>query len=364
MSRLESKYLVKEWQRDAQFYGDLKLLMTIKSFDLQAIRKRYLESKKNASGKGGSVERRAVSLGGLAQVSISEGQLKADWLKADLKEPRGLASAANKWAYSLEDQVIVYDGSQKYTFTYPWFSYIHTVNFHPEKSDCLLVTSSGFDCVFEFNYTTGLLNWEWFSWEHGLDLGHSKEGETVHITRKEEIYKEYREKGEAVLFISDPQVDHLPTAQRAAFINTAVYDGGDSFLATLFHEGTVRSVNIENGKSEILLAGMKSPHGAKRLKSEKILCTNTGAGEVWILEDGHLRRFIFAGLPGKANAMQGVEWLQNTIAIDSYFITIDANRNALVIFDPAREIYDLIPFSGDWAVQDLVNLGEGIVEPI
>jgi hypothetical protein len=364
MSRLESKYLLKEWQRDSQFYGELKLLLTIKSFDLQAIRKRYLESKKNASGKGGSVERRAVSLGGLSQVSICNGRLEADWIKEDLKEPRGLASAANKWAYSVEDQVIVYDASQKYTFTYPWFSYIHTVNFHSKKSDCLLVTSSGFDCVFEFNYKTGLLNWEWFSWEHGLDLGHSKDGQAIHITRKEEVYNEYRGQGEAALLISDPKVDHLPTAQRAAFINTAVYDGGSSFLATLFHEGTVRSVSIEDGKSEILLSGMKSPHGAKRLKSENILCTNTGAGEVWLLGEGHLQRFIFEGLRGKAEAMQGVEWLQNTISIDSFFITIDANRNALVVFDPTREIYDLIPFSADWAVQDLVNLREGMVEPV
>jgi hypothetical protein len=166
------------------------------------------------------------------------------------------------------------------------------------------------------------------------------------------------------LLISDPKVDHLPTAQRAAFINTAVYDGGSSFLATLFHEGTVRSVSIEDGKSEILLSGMKSPHGAKRLKSENILCTNTGAGEVWLLGEGHLQRFIFEGLRGKAEAMQGVEWLQNTISIDSFFITIDANRNALVVFDPTREIYDLIPFSADWAVQDLVNLREGMVEPV
>jgi len=360
MSGIESIHFLKDWQKDSQFYGDLKLLMTIKSFDLQAIRQRYLESKKNASGKGGSVERRAVSLGGLAQVSIKHGRLQEDWVKEDLKEPRGLASSTNKWAYSVEDRVIVYDDNRRYSFSYPWFSYIHTVNFHPQKEDCILVTSSGFDCVFEFNYKTGNLNWEWFSWEHGLDLGHSKDGSSTRITRKGGVYKALQEKGESALLISDPKTDHLPTAQRAAFINTAVYDGGEHFLATLFHEGTVRSVDIKSGASEVVLAGMKSPHGAKRLADDSLLCTNTGGGEVWHLKEQSLHRYAFADLPGKAAAMQGVEWLQNTIAVKDYFISIDANRNALVLFSPAQKVYDMIPFSDDWAVQDLAEMQDGI----
>jgi hypothetical protein len=360
MSGIESKHFLKDWQKNAQFYGDLKLLMTIKSFDLQAIRARYLASKKNASGKGGSVERRAVSLGGLAQVSIKNGSLQEDWVKGDLKEPRGLASSTNKWAYSVEDQVIVYDAKERYSFSYPWFSYIHTVNFHPQKKDCILVTSSGFDSVFEFNYKTGNLNWEWFSWEHGLDLGHSKDGASVRITRKGEVYKTLMEKGESALLISDPTTDHLPTAQRAAFINTAVYDGEQHFLATLFHEGTVRSVDINTGASEIVMSGMKNPHGAKRLADDSLLCTNTGGGEVWLLEGENLHHYAFADLPGKAAAMEGVEWLQNTIAVKDFFISIDANRNALVVFNPAKQLYDMIPFSDDWAVQDLAEMQDGI----
>tara|TARA_R110002050_G_scaffold99371_6_gene206034 strand:- start:283 stop:1386 length:1104 start_codon:yes stop_codon:yes gene_type:complete len=364
MSPIESKHFLKDWQRDSQFYGELKLLMTIKSFDLQAIRARYLASKKNASGKGGSVERRAVSLGGLAQVSLKAGALTEDWVKGDLKEPRGLTSFGKKWAYSVEDRVVVIEQEQEqeqelereFNFSYPWFSYIHTVNFHPEKEDCILVTSSGFDSVFEFNYKTGSLIWEWFSWEHGLDLGHSKEGDSIRITRKGEIFEAYQNRGEAALLISDPTKDHLPTAQRAAFINTAVYDGSDTFLATLFHEGTVRSVDIKSGESEVLLSGMKSPHGAKRLADGSLLCTNTGGGEVWHLKDDHLQRYAFADLPGKAEAMQGVEWLQNTIALNDYFIAIDANRNALVVFNPEQKIYDMLSFSADWAVQDLAIL--------
>ena len=37
---------LSQFQKDHTFYGELNFLLTVKSFDLQAIRKRYLASKK------------------------------------------------------------------------------------------------------------------------------------------------------------------------------------------------------------------------------------------------------------------------------------------------------------------------------
>ena len=36
-------------------------------------------------------------------------------------------------------------------------------------------------------------------------------------------------------------------------------------------------------------------------------------------------------------------------------VTIDSNRTAFVIFHPEKQLYDIIPFNKDWAVQDLVS---------
>ena len=58
---------LSQFKKDHTFYGELNFLLTVKSFDLQAIRKRYLASKKN--NRSGSVERRKVALGGLVSVS-------------------------------------------------------------------------------------------------------------------------------------------------------------------------------------------------------------------------------------------------------------------------------------------------------
>ncbi len=61
------------YQQDDSFYGEVELVCTIKSFDLQAIRKRYLESRKKKSGKIGSVERREIAEGGVVRLKIKEG---------------------------------------------------------------------------------------------------------------------------------------------------------------------------------------------------------------------------------------------------------------------------------------------------
>lgn len=354
------KKFIKDWQRRSDFYKSVDLIVTIKSFDLQAIRQRYLRSKQNTSGKSGSVERRKVSLGGLAHLKITGGELEVKSLIKDLREPRGIAQDQGRLAISLEDRVLIFEDGRSYQLQYPWFSYIHTLNFHPSQAERILVTSSGFDSFFEFDFRSGKLLKEWFSWEHGLDIGHNKEGEEVRITRDKEVAKSYKNQGLAHLFIADPGQDHLPTAQRAAFINTARYADEESVYCTLFHEGTLRRVEIRSGDSEILLSGMKSPHGGQKLSNGPLLCTNTAGGEVWLKMHGELECFSFQGLAGKAPEMEGVEWIQNTLAHEGIFISIDANRNTLVVFDPEKECYDLLPFDPNWAIQDLEEFQQSV----
>ena len=62
---------VSNYQRDSSFYGLIDLLLTVKSFDLQAIRKRYLESKKNK--RSGSTQRRKQALGGVVSLRLNKG---------------------------------------------------------------------------------------------------------------------------------------------------------------------------------------------------------------------------------------------------------------------------------------------------
>ena len=148
---IEQVHQLKDWNRNSSFYPELKLLISIKSFDLKAIRARYLAARSNLSGRGGSVERRAVSLGGLSHLKLSKGNAVEINTISDLKEPRGLSSGGNRLAFSLENTVIIIDEKGGHSFSNPWFSYIHTVAFHPSKKDVVLVSSSGFDALFEYH---------------------------------------------------------------------------------------------------------------------------------------------------------------------------------------------------------------------
>lgn len=359
---------LSSFERNSGFYSDIKLVLTIKSFDLQAIRQRYLKSRKNVSGKAGSVERRAVSKGGLVKLNLSQGELKELDLVGDLFEPRGIDYKEGRLAVSLENEVHVFKDEETYTLKNPWFSYIHTVDFNKKDHNRILITSSGYECLHEYDFVKNELVWDWFAWDHGLNEANNPEdNSSILLTRDKDLSKSYEEKGIAHILIDDPKGQSLPTAKRAAFINTARYDhqNADSIFLTLFHEGSVRVLEKSTGNSRIILDGMKSPHGGQRFDSETVISTNTAGGSVELLKDEERTSLKFHSLPSKPEELGRAEWLQNSIRYNSLIVTIDSNRNALVVIDPESRKYDLLPYNNNWALQDLMvynNENEEIID--
>ena len=205
---------ISKYTPDCNFYDRIDLLLTVKSFDLQAIRERYLKSRKVAGGRRGSVERREVGFGGLVKVSIVGGKLKDTEVLAALKEPRGIAARDEFLVISSENVVYVLTDSEIREIRNPWFSYIHYVSFS-NTGDRILISCSGFDVILEYDILTGKKTHEWFAWENGFNRGKDPTtGEPVILTRDEN----YSAEGENILLISDPSTQGLPTAMRAAFI--------------------------------------------------------------------------------------------------------------------------------------------------
>lgn len=341
------------FKRDTEFYPEIDLLVTIKSFDLQAIRARYIESKKNAGGRRGSVERRKAGLGGVARIKLNKGRIEHEQVLAHMKEPRGIAAQTDRLALSAENEVFVLQNGTVKVIENPWFSYIHTLDF--SKNNRLLVSSSGFDLILEYDLASLQQTYEWLSWEHGFFSGHDpKTGEAVRLTRKE--LPEYSGK---TMLIDDPQGQKLATAMRAAFINSVVYDSEstDHLLATFFHEGAVYRIDMRDGSSVALLDGLKNPHGGRR-HHKQVMATSTGTGEVVFRNENDETRIAFANLPNKPAELGDAEWLQNSTVVGPYIITIDSNRTSFVVFDLEHQRYDLIPYNSDWAIQDVVLVGE------
>ena len=71
---------------DKKCWDTIELLVAVKSFNLQEIRKRYLSSQKRS--RTGSVERREPALGGIVYLKIENSEIIEEKILAKLTEPR------------------------------------------------------------------------------------------------------------------------------------------------------------------------------------------------------------------------------------------------------------------------------------
>ncbi len=341
---------ISSFKRDSQFYGRVDLLATIKNFDLQAIRARYLASKQNKNARTGSVERRAPAMGGIIGFTLEKGGISAQETFVELKEPRGIARCGSTLAISSENRIYLMGPERLQVLDDPWFSYIHTVDFSKDGSR-LLVSSSGFDVILEYDISSLERSAEWWAWENGFDQGiDPATGETVTLSRSPIHGKQ------GVRVIADPSIDSLPTAMRAAFINSVEYDRMDEsrYIATFFHEGAVFTIDSQTGRTEALISGLKNPHGGM-LDAQGAMATSTRTGEVIVMTSHEEIAYSFCDLPHKPEELGEEEWLQNSKRLpDGSILTIDSNRTSWVIFHPEKKLLDIIPYPDNLALQDLV----------
>jgi len=347
-----------QFSTNHNFYPETRLLITIKSFNLKAIRERYLKNRNKKSNRTGSVNRRETAIGGIAEVTLHQGKLKDLQILTRLPEPRGIDSVKGLTAFSSENKVYLLSNDQIGTIENPWFSYIHTTDIERPGGKNLLVSSSGFDCIFEYRVPEKHQTFEWFAWENGFNQGMDpKTGEKLYLTRKKEEAQQYEKEGTKHIYINDPANQVLPTAQRAAFINSVVYDPADpnSIIATFFHEGAVYKIDRKSGQAKKLLDGLINPHGGMKLDDGRIMGTSTKGGEVVLQDTKGQTRYDFSNIPGKPEFLSDFEWIQNSIITkEGNILAVDSNRNAFVIFHPEKEWIDFIPYDQNWAIQDLV----------
>jgi hypothetical protein len=135
-----------------------------------------------------------------------------------------------------------------------------------------------------------------------------------------------------------------------------VYDAvnPNRIIATFFHEGAVFSIDKKSGKAIKVLDGLTNPHGGRRLGEETYMATSTKSGEVVIGNLDYQERYNFSHLKGKPGFLQDFEWVQNSIALDDNIVSIDSNRNMLVIYNPGKQLIDFVPYDKNWAVQDII----------
>ena len=314
-------------------------------------------------GVFGREEARPYILGIVAAFSLAYDRF--DWSLSEAKwafssvEPYGVHANRNKMALATAQsvQLINMDTGEAKLCHDPWLNQGHTVEFSPDGKK-LLVGSSGFDAVFEFDTESGEVVWQWFAWDHGFDrskLGH-------YVVRSDARREALAAKGHDVLLVDDPgkYPFGIPTRRKPAHLNSACYDSYGRILVTLFHQGAGYVVDRNTGEAKEMISGLSNPHKLSRRKCGGYFISDTKGGKLIFLDEKYRPEYevALAGTPGVVRSPQLSEFLQNTTELrEDLFACIDIHRSSLWLIDVRRRRYRSIKFPVEWSVHDVASVG-------
>ncbi|MBI4525241.1 MAG: hypothetical protein HY695_15665 [Deltaproteobacteria bacterium] len=241
-------------------------------------------------------------------------------------------------------------------FRHPWLSQVHTVQFSADGKR-LLVASSGFDAILEFDTQSGEVIWEWFAWEHGFDramLGH-------HVVRSPEQREALTALGREVILVEDPLKFEFGVATRLipAHLNSARYDGDGRILASLFHQGAGIIIDRVTGEVRQVISGLVNPHKLSRRRDGGYFISDTRRGKLVLIDEDcrSVSEIALAGLSGIERPELISEFLQNTTELrKDLFACVDIHRNSIWIVDVKRRKYRGIKFPLEWSMHDIARV--------
>jgi hypothetical protein len=283
---------------------------------------------------------------------------ESEWAFSAL-EPYAVDAWGNKMALAGANYVwlIDMDTGKVRSCRDPWLSQSHTVQFSADGKR-LLVVSSGFDTVLEFDTESGEVVWQWFAWEHGYDrskLGH-------YVVRSPERSEALKAMGHEVVLVDDPRKFEfgVPTRLCPAHLNSARYDVDGRILVSLFHQGAGIIIDKATGEVREAISGLVNPHKFARRKRGGYCISDTRRGKLIFMDKQYrcTSEIALAGTPGIERSPLLSEFLQNATELkDALFACIDIHRNSLWLVDVKRRRYRGIKFPVEWSMHDVASLG-------
>lgn len=277
-----------------------------------------------------------------------------------MQEPFGMSRHGLRLAVAAGNQVRVYDAERGVVDVYvnPWFGQLHSVHFSADGRR-LLVASTGFDSVLEFDPARCELTWAWNAWGHGYST--TPDGVPIRFDPNGRDPAT----GSGCILVGDPQRWHgfgLPTGLTATHLNNASYRSDNAILVTLFHQGRGIAIDRESGAVKPILSGLLNPHGFESGNNGECVITDTRRGQVLFFDaDMHARGVLVVDACDPPRTRQGLgEWLQNVLHLrDGIYAAIDIHRSSLWLIDPLGRRYRRIALNQDWAVQNVMALARG-----
>ena len=348
------------YRQDFHLGRDLRIIATVKNcFQVDKnIRQEAQRNKQNPEIHGRE-KVRPFYYGLVAAYSLKHDQFSwnladAEWSFSSL-EPYCVDVFDNLMALCGGNYVEIVNMSNgvKRSLTHPWLRQAHSVQFSKDGRR-LLVSSSGFDAVFEFDVATGKTCWEWFAWDNGLDQ--SRLGE--YYVRTRERAEELEAQGHKVVLVDDPSQHELgiPTRFCPVHINGAFYDREENVLVTLFQQGAAIRVDKATGATTDIASGLINPHKLHPRSAGGYYVADTRRGELLLLDDGFQveRRISLREAPGQVRSPSLTEFLQSVSELDDgLFACVDIHRSTLWLIDVDAQRYRGVTFPREWSVHDV-----------
>lgn len=299
-------------------------------------------------------------------------------------EIRGFATNDTVAAVGMAERIDILDvltGKLLRTIKHPKLGHVHTIEFSPFNPHLILIGSSAADRILEIDWTNGNIVWEWNPWAHGFSknrLGMTiiEKGQPLPDAQNVKIFPtpeadEKMKNGEAappnevwvnvVDFENDKTLGRLKRWQAIVYPNSVTYGHSpDTIVASSFKLNMIVRINKKTGSAEVVLDGLKSPHGPIPFQSGYLI-SDTSNGRV-IFTDSKLKpQKIYDFSKERSNDSisndSRIEWIQNTYPIsESLLATIDVKRSLFYIWDPSSKSYEAYPFDPKWAPQAVLPL--------
>jgi hypothetical protein len=191
----------------------------------------------------------------------------------------------------------------QHTFSHPLMNDLHSLSLW---RDGILLSSSGVDAILYLSLS-GAERWSWLATDHGF-------ASTAHgHRRKVDRRLDFRTMG-------------IPTANQTTHCNSACgweHNGRPAILSTLFHQGTLVTIDWETGKVRTLVSGLNRPHSIRPCL-EGWVVSDSGSGNAVLLDE----EFWILDTIG-----DDFSWVQDSLALDADTLLIaDANHNRLVFW--------------------------------
>jgi hypothetical protein len=359
-TRIATEIDVASFRLAPEAFAPIDVVLAIKSQDQIDRRRRLIEALRG--GRIGRIEERPIAEGLVVAATLRPGQ-RVDRGSAALvrthREPRGIALLDGGAMLVAEiDRVLHLDAMGKILreYRHPLFGFLHSVELSADRRRALVV-SSGYDTVMELDLGTGVILWDWTSWEHGFNPGE----DGIYLARSDVRFRELVEQGLPARLVEPERLGAhgLMTSARTNHPNSACYHPRDpgKVLATLGHSGDVIEIERPSGAWRRAVSGLAAmPHGIMA-RDDGWLVTDTLRGACWFLSANFEleQKLGFNRLPGKPAELAENEWLQSVHALgDGVLLGLDANRG-LILVRPAERVYAVVPVDEQWCVHCCVS---------